>query len=462
MYRWYVALMLAAMLALSGLVAGQVEQAVAQTDPLAACAEALANYTPVVGTNRYPTPDDLPLPPVREAYIDPAFGTCVVRVTDRWNDFDSPQVGLKNEYSRVQAFNADESLIMVRGVEGDWFLYGAPSLAPIQRLEAGVSIDEPRWDAQNPLRFTVSPWADGLPQLWAVTLTGRGPDMAAEAGLVHDFSGELPPEWNATVVWRRWEGSPSNDSRYDAFMAEDGDFITRGLVSYDWQTGQILGLYSVPHGEVNEPDNVGMSPSGATVMAQFECCPEGQLGTYEEPCGAMVYTRDLTQGWGISRCIGHNDMTFDAQGREVIVHQETTTDQIVMTDLATGETTALLDLDFSTGIYGLHISGRAFDRPGWVAVSVHPEESPLDFSNPFWMVGIVFALELAPDPRVVQLAHHHSIRSEAEMDYFAEPQVTVNRDFTRLLFTSNWSAYGTGEVEMYLIALPDDWPERLP
>jgi hypothetical protein len=289
-----------------------------------------------------------------------------------------------------------------------------------------------------------------------------GNKFDVQISLAHDFAGELPPEWNATFVWRRWEGSPSSDGQYDAFMVEDQDFITRGLITYDWQTGQTVGQYSVPNGESNEPDNVSISPLGDYVLAQFEFCEPGTLGTYEAPCGAMVYSRDLTRGRGIARLIGHSDLALDVQGREVVVYQEIDTDQIVMADLETGLVTPLLDLDFSTGVYGLHISGRSVDRPGWAAVSVQPEAPSLDFSNPFWMVGTVFAVELKANPRVVQLAHHHSIRSEAEADYFAEPQVTANRDFTRLLFTSNWGNYGTGEVEMYLVVLPDDWTDRLP
>jgi hypothetical protein len=434
----------------------------AQTDPLAACAGILAAYTPVVGMEPHATPPDIPLPPVREAWRDPVFGTCVVRVTDRLHDFDTPLTGLKNEYSRVQAFNADNTLIMARSVEGDWFLYNAATLAPIQRLDAGIAIDEPRWDAQNPYRFTFSRWYDGVPQYMFADLTPADGRFEVEAATAHDFARELPPEWNATVVWRRWEGSPSTDGRYDAFMAEDADFITRGLITYYWQSGQIVGRYSVPGGESNEPDNVSISPLGDYVMAQFEFCEPSTLGTYEKPCGAMVYTRDLTRGWGIGRVIGHSDLALDAQGREVVVYQETDTDQIVMADLESGQVTPLLDLDFSTGVYGLHISGRAVNRPGWVAVSVQPEAPSLDFSNPFWMVGTVFAVELKANPRVVQLAHHHSIRSDTEEDYFAEPQVTVNRDFTRLLFTSNWEKYGPGEVEMVMIVLPDNWTDRLP
>jgi hypothetical protein len=44
-----------------------------------------------------------------------------------------------------------------------------------------------------------------------------------------------------------------------------------------------------------------------------------------------------------------------------------------------------------------------------------------------------------------------------EHDYWAEPQASVNRDFTRVLFTTNWGRSGTDEVEMYMIELQKDW-----
>ena len=80
--------------------------------------------------------------------------------------------------------------------------------------------------------------------------------------MLHDFSGELPPEWQATFVWHRWKGSPSQDGRYDAFMAEDADFVTRGLVSYDVQN-DVLDVHR-PHAD--DRLTVGMSPSGDYVM----------------------------------------------------------------------------------------------------------------------------------------------------------------------------------------------------
>jgi hypothetical protein len=75
----------------------------------------------------------------------------------------------------------------------------------------------------------------------------------------------------------------------------------------------------------------------------------------------------------------------------------------------------------------------------------------------------VFALELKPDGRVVRLAHTHSlVDEEQEHDYWAEPHASVNLDFTRVLFTTNWGRSGTGEVEVFLIELPADWTEQLP
>lgn len=420
--------------------------------PLAICEDGLANYVPLVGTDAYPTPTGMPLPAPREAWIDPIFGTCLLRVTDREQDVGRTVSGLRNEYSRVQAFNADKSLMIVRSTEGNWLLYDAATLEPIQELNFGGAV-EPRWSATDPESILLSP----LDLTLATYDVGRNVQIPA-----HDFVGELPAEWGAAYVWRRYEGSPSADGRYDALMVEDQDFVTRGLITYDWRTDDILGMAAVPNGDKNEPDSVSISPLGNFVLVQFEYCERGLMGTYEAPCGAMVYTRDLTQGWGIARIIGHSDLALDANGREVLVYQEIDADQIVMADLETGEITPLLDLDFSDGSFGLHFSGQAFQRPGWVAVSVHPEAAQPDFSNSFWMVGTIFALELRANPRVVQLAHHHSLRSETEADYFAEPQVTVNHDFTRLLFGSNWGRYGAGEVEMYMIVLPEDWTERLP
>jgi hypothetical protein len=75
----------------------------------------------------------------------------------------------------------------------------------------------------------------------------------------------------------------------------------------------------------------------------------------------------------------------------------------------------------------------------------------------------IFAVELVKDGRVVRLAHTHSLYDERiEHDYWAEPHASVNRDFSQIVFTSNWGRSGTEEVDMYLIKLPTNWVPLLP
>jgi hypothetical protein len=130
-----------------------------------------------------------------------------------------------------------------------------------------------------------------------------------------------------------------------------------------------------------------------------------------------------------------------------------------MLDLATGAITPLWPIDFSHTAIGLHISGRAFDRPGWAVISTHDG----DAASHTWMDDSVFLIELKSNGRVVRLAHTRSLVDEnQEHDYWAEPQASANRDLSRVLFTTNWGRSGTEEVEMYLIALPADWSVNLP
>ena len=143
-----------------------------------------------------------------------------------------------------------------------------------------------------------------------------------------------------------------------------------------------------------------------------------------------------------------------------MVYQEIDTDHISMLDLGTGIATDLLPIDFTHSAIGLHFSGRAFHLPGWALVSTYNGGFPIDYT---WMDDSVFALELKADGRVVRLAHTHSLVDEdQEHDYWAEPHASVNSDFTRVVFTTNWGRPGTDEVDMYMIALPPDWTAQLP
>lgn len=389
-------------------------------------------------------------PSARAPFRDPVFGSCLVRVTDRTADLspDDPSAGLKNEYSRVQSFNADGSRLLVRGIEATWYLYDADSLLPLAELPLR---DEPRWDAADP---DLVYFSDETRLMSYNVATG-------EQAPVHEFVDDFPDEALA-AVWTRYEGRPSSDSRYWGLMAEDGDSEAIAFLVYDRQADEVIAsrdVRGVP-GVEEGIDHVTISPLGSYFIASFDrYCEHGQLGDDAHPCGLMVYDRDLTNGRSLLRIVGHYDVALDAEGREVIVFQDIDEDSISMLDLASGVVTPLWPIDFSHTAIGLHFSGCALERPGWALVSTH-DGDPAAYT---WMDDQVFAVELKPGGRVVRLAHTHSLVDESqEHDYWAEPHASVNPDFTRILFTTNWGRSGTGEVEMFLIELPSDWPNQLP
>jgi hypothetical protein len=400
-------------------------------------------------------PPPLPEPQARVPFRDPVFGTCIVRVTDRKNDIaaDDRSKGLKNEYSRVQSFNADGSRILVRGTEATWYVYDAATLRPLARLPLEI---DPRWDPNNPNVIYYS----SETRLMSYNLQTQAQTAT------HDFATDFPGQ-SLAAVWSKFEGNPSRDGRYWGMMAEDQNWVTVAFVVYDLQANQVIAkrdMRGVPG--VEEVDNAYISPLGNFFIADFadHYCERGQLGTDAKPCGYMVYDRNLKNGRGVMRISGHMDLTLDAQGREVAVYQDVDTDHISMVDLATGVVTPLWQIDFSHTPLGLHISGRAQRCPGWVVVSTYNGGYPTQFT---WMDNQVFAIQLKPKGRVVRLAHTRSVFKDrpvayGEKDYWAESHASANLDLTRILFTSNWGRTGTEEVEMFLIELPPDWTARLP
>ncbi len=389
-------------------------------------------------------------PSARVPFRDPVFGTCVVRVSDRTTDLspDDESPGLKNEYSRVQSFNADGSLVLVRGVEATWYLYDAQTLLPLAELPLEV---EPRWDPADP---------DLLYYLDETRLMAYDVEVGEER-LVHEFANDFPGQTLA-AVWTRHEGRPSADGRYWGLMAVDEEWEAVAFLVYDLNTDRLIAhrdLRGVP-GVEDGIDHVAISPLGNYFLASFDrYCEHGELGSDAQPCGLMVYDRDLANGRSLLRIIGHYDPALDADSREVIIFQDVDEDSISMLDLAIGAVTPLWPIDFSHGSIGFHFSGCSFSRPGWALVSTYGG----DPASNTWMDHQVFAVELRPEGRVVRLAHTNSlVDEEQEHDYWAEPQASVNADFTRVVFTTNWGRSGTGEVEMFLIELPADWTQRLP
>jgi hypothetical protein len=395
-------------------------------------------------------PPRLEEPAARRPYRDPTFDICLVRVTDRKNDPmpGDPSRGMKNEYARVNSFNADGSRLLVYSIDGYWYLYDSASLRPMGTLPIG---EEPRWDAQDP---HVLYFIDEL-RLMSYDIDSGGTQI------LHNFSGNYSSQ-SISAVWTRHEGRPSMDTRYFGLMVEDEEFIPSAFLIYDRIEDRIVSRdVRTLDGIQDDVDHVTISPLGTYFLASFDrYCPQGALGNDAHPCGLMVYDRNLQNGRSLLRIIGHYDVALDENGREIVIFQDIDKDQISILNLESGEVTALFDIDFSHTAIGFHFSGLAYEQPGWALISTYEGGYPQAYT---WMDDQVFAVELRAGGRVIRLASTHSkVDPNQGHDYWAEPHATVNRDFTRILFTSNWGRSGTEQVDMYMMALPLDWSALLP
>lgn len=421
---------------------------ISSTLPIISSPECVNTQTPLITSLDVFQVPNLPEPISHIPFQDPVFGTCIIRLTDRARDIDPDDKsgGLKNYYSRVQAFNADESLLLIYGLDGTWYLYDAQTLQKIKRLPFDI---EPRWSETD---------ADIIYYFEGISLTKYNV-RNGEKTTIHDFSEDFPVQ-TISAVWTRYEGSPSADGRYWGLMAEDEYWLTSAFLIYDLQENKVTAVRDVRDWpvEAREIDSVSISQNGAYFLAYLDLlCERGRPGSDANPCGLMVYDRTLKTGRNLLRAIGHSDLALDVNGRDVLVYGDIDTDTISILDLESEVVTPLWPVDFThcEGC-GMHFSGRGFRLPGWVLISSH-DGDPTSYT---WMDDQVFAIELVPNGRVVRFAHHHSVvNHNQDHDYWAEPHATTNHSFSRVLFTSNWDHSGTTNVDTYVIELPADWTE---
>lgn len=368
----------------------------------------------------------LPKPAKGVPVIEPAYKTCVVRSTD--HEADGIAGFTRNDYSRRQAFNADSSKFIAYALDGFWHLYDAQSRAHLKALAGPAGDAEPQWSSTNP------------DILYYIPTNGVGMklnELTVSSGVtrtVGDFGARLKAEWpTANSAWTKSEGSPSKDGRYWCFMVDDAQFEGLGVFTWDRDTDTILGTMSV---DGERPDHVSMSPSGSY------CVVSG-----DGPRGTVAYAPDFTTNRKLLDKSEHSDIAIDANGDDAYVSVDYQSDKgdLFMVNLRTGERTALLPTYIDGSATALHVSGKSFNNPGWVLVSTYA-----DYGGTQWLHKKILAVQLKASPKVYNLAFTRAV----DNGYWTEPHATVNRDFTKVLFNSNWGINSDTDVDAYMIELP--------
>ncbi|MBI3950263.1 MAG: hypothetical protein HY314_07400 [Acidobacteria bacterium] len=376
-------------------------------------------------TNHNPLPQpNIPKPSVGSVFADPVFGTSVVRITDARA---IGAAGIVPDYSKRQAWNADETLMLLRTGDGNTLLFDDATYQ-FKKVLDGVGGEDVFWHPTNPSLVLYNP--DNVFYSYNVQT-----DVRTQLYAFTDY----------TFANTRGEGNLSRDGRYYAFVGQLYDEVTyevtfKDLVVFDLMAGQVVSKLALPLA-LEAFDWVSISPLGNYVVVDYADDVPGRFH------GVEVYDRMMNFLWQKPLGAGHSDLGIDANGDEVLVMDvydaETNSTFIKKFRLADGRETTLLDL---SALFDLHISCQNEKHREWCFVSTFDYVDRLTDDSASWLPfeDEVFALKLDGSQQVQRIAHHHSRRyspTTPDSDtsvYIAEPHATVSRNGDRILFGSNW------------------------
>ncbi|MBI2968790.1 MAG: hypothetical protein HYY40_13400 [Bacteroidetes bacterium] len=363
----------------------------------------------------------LSLQPVNSPFTDPQFNTAVIRISDARND---GLPGIFPDYSKRQAWNCDESKMMLRTASGEVMIYDGTTYQYIKTLPGNLTgIQDIFWHPTDPL--TVFFIADNTINTMNI--------QTEQITLLRTFS-------NYFYVTTRAEGNMSNDAHYIALAGYDSNWLLTDFFVYDILIDSVVGTINAGT-FVQDFDWISISPLGNYVVVDYANEITGQFN------GVEVYDRQFNFIWQKPLGAGHSDLGLDSDGTEVLIMDIYDADSNMTFfkkfHLSDGSETVLLGI---SPLFDQHESCRNMDRPGWVYISTFDYVGRLTDDSASWLPfeDEVFALKMNGSGTVQRIAHHHSRRyspltpnSDSSV-YFSEPHATVNNNGTRILFGSNW------------------------
>ncbi|MFC5471172.1 hypothetical protein ACFPPD_21015 [Cohnella suwonensis] len=398
----------------------------------------------IEGKDNTPMPTGMLKPAKNVPYTDPTYGTSITRVTNA--AADGVGTFAINNYSRIQSFNSDNTKILIYGsVENHWHIYNAA--APYNMITTlpfsfGVADTEPQWHPTNPnILYYLGDW--GLDRkLYSIDVTANPITPTVVADFVPLIANGTLPWPTCAGVTTKTEGSPSADGRYWAFVCSDASWNKLGYFTWDNQTKTVIAtITSTAANGLGAADHVSMSPSGNNVVISVH----NSAGT----TGAVQYTRNLQFVRKLADSGEHSDIALLPNGNDAYVSIDYENGEVYFVDMGTGVKTVLFNIwEVSGADTAIHFSGKAYNKPGWVLVSTYQHGSPVQ-----WFNDKVFALELTANPRIYPLAHNHVAQMPQSQTYWMAPKAVPNRDFTKVLFNTNWEVVDELAADTYMINL---------
>jgi hypothetical protein len=368
------------------------------------------------------------LPDYLHSTKDPVFGTILTRITKPGILGNGVVCGNKycsHRYSSAQAWNSDQSLLVIsNGCGGMCFLDGR-TYVPLFRRERSTECE---WHPQD---------AD-------LMICVHGREISTWAPRTnHEDVFFTSTNYN-DLKFGPYKGNPSRDGDRIAVRAvrDDGAAV---VFAYDLRLRRKfpdIDLAQLP-GTTN---SCSISPLGINIL----CSQELQDGN--EPNFIFSIDGVLRQKWTEHHRPGHGDMTVDADGSEIYVgisKSDPDKYQVIKRRLSDGKVTSLMK-------YGeaQHASLRALGRPGWVFLSYAGDPQEVS-GHPDWAPYAREVIALRTDGsgdvrRIVQTRN-------VPFDYWSETHASPSPDGSQVIWSSNW---GVGGGPVYDFVAHLDWPEE--
>jgi hypothetical protein len=364
-----------------------------------------------------------PKPAYLDTIIDPSFGTTIRRITDA----GAGNV-IKPMYSTVQAWNADESLMIVYNQStGNHELLNGMTYEFIRNLDFRPSdIEDIFWDFDDPdILYYLNASTDNFIRYHVST---QSKDTIVNLNTLVGCTGAIVlgndvqmMSWDSDVIGFRC----GNDNAY-SYRISNGNLTTFDISNVNW-----VAPSAAPSGNLFYHRTNVYNSSGTLLFELNEANTEhsciGRLPNGNDAHFAVAFEQGPQGG-----CMGN----------------------IVAHDLTTGECFPLISQSqgYPYPKSGTHISAVSHKNKdgGWLAASMmgfaQDGQTLLDQE-------LVIAKAEEENIQVCRIGHHRS--DEDEFDYWGEPHACISPTGTRVLFGSDWSGSEDGEsIDCYVVELP--------
>lgn len=347
---------------------------------------------------------------------DPQFGTKIRRITDVAAQFPGSTV-LKPAYSTIPAWNCDETRLILYIAGKGHVLFDGMSYALIRELDISpADLEHFYWSSTDPdvLFYPFAYEASGTPVRQLIKY--------------HVASGQKEVAYNFTGGGYRTDFG--GDPVYGSY--DNDTFGLRCRASTD--SAYILHLAAGTESPRGAGDAPQISPSGRyalagkTVVNAATFQPVRTRSVSAEEHGSMLRLANGQDVWASAQ--------FDGpEGTLVTENLDTGAVETVI-----GPTTG-----YPYPPTGTHLSGHAFNRKGFLAISVTGNP------NGRGLLDQELLLVDANTKTVYRVGRHRSAGGDGPNGYWAEPHVNISPSGTRLLFGSDWG--GGPTVDSYVVEL---------